>query len=326
MKKINVFFLLVSCFFLMRSQDAQFNNIQHSLVYLNPSFAGTEGCVRTQIDYRNQWPNLSGTYIPTFLSVDGFIKPINGGIALNVISENMARGTLRTNGIAISYAQHIKLSNALKLIPSAQFSYKRSLLDRARLNFYDLIDFRYGIFWPPINSTTTDVPVTTIDFVDAAAGIILKHDNGAELGASFSNLLAPNISHFGTYRLPVKTNIHANYKIYYNPRAVVNISFISTFQNNYYNTRINLINKTALGIEFGAGYGINNSLWTYEGSSRSTYNTIRGFIGYNRSRFGIMYSYDQYLMKSAAGSHELSLQILFKKKESIKPSSIEELK
>jgi len=297
------------------AQDSQFNNIQHSLVYLNPSFAGSEGCVRSQIDYRNQWPNMSGTHLPISISVDGFIKPIKGGLALNLINENFGRGTLRRIGIAVSYAQHITLSKMIKLIPSVQFSYNKSALDKARLNFYDVIDPRYGIFWPPTNAPTTDVPLSSVSFADVAAGLILKHEGGAEIGASFSNLLEPNISHIGTYHLPVRTNIHASYKLIYNPRDVLNISFISAFQNNYYNARINLINKTARGIEIGVGYGVNNSFWRREGSPNITYNTLRGFLGYTRPRFSIMYSYDQYLKKFSAASHELSLQILFKKKK-----------
>lgn len=308
------------------SQDSQFNNINNSLIYLNPSFAGSENCLRGQIDYRNQWPNLSGTYQPTFFSIDGFIKPINGGLALSVLNEDFHRGTLNRTGLSISYAQLINLNSVIQLIPSVQFSANRSTLDRGRLNFFDIIDPRYGIFWPSMNSPGNDIPVAKIDYADFSTGLLMRIFDYAEIGASFSNLLEPNISHIGTYYLPVKTNLHGNYKFAIDPRNLVNISVVSTFQNNYNNTRINLIDKHYSGIVIGLGYGFSNLYWTNPGVNNKNYNTLRGFLGYERRRFSIMYSYDQYLLKSAAGSHELSLQVLFKKKKVIKPSSIEDLK
>jgi hypothetical protein len=89
---------------------------------------------------------------------------------------------------------------------------------------------------------------------------------------------------------------------------------------------MNVISQMAYGITLGIGYGVNNLLWVAEGSNNRDLHNLRGFIGYTRSRFNILYSYDQYVIKNAAGSHELSLQVLFKKKASSKPSSIEDLK
>lgn len=326
MNKYLLFFICILLLHHSKSQDSQFNNINHSEVYLNSSYAGSEECVRMQIDYRNQWPNLSGTYVPSIISIDGFIKPINGGLALSVINEDFLRGTLNRTGVSISYAQLINLNSVVQLIPSVQFSANRSTLDRGRLNFFDIIDPRYGIFWPPNNSFTTDVPIAKIDYTDISAGIILGFYHTGEIGVSFSNLLEPNISHIGTYHLPVKTNIHANSNFVISPSNSVKFSVVSTFQNSYYNTRINLIDRHHSGVLIGLGYGVSNSFWTNPGVNNKNYKTLRGFIGYERRRFSIMYSYDQYLLKNAAGSHELSLQVLFKKKKVIKPSSIEDLK
>lgn len=325
MNKYLLFFISILLLHHSKSQDSQFNNVNQSQVYLNPSYAGSEECVRMQIDYRNQWPNLSGTYVPRTISVDGFLKPIKGGLALNYIAEDFGRGTLKRNGVSIAYAQHIKLASYVKLIPSVQFSVNRSTLDRGRLNFFDIIDPRYGIFWPPNNSFTTYVPIAKIEYADVAAGILLKFANYASVGASFSNLLEPNISHIGSYNLPVKTNLHANLKYTYNPRSYADIFLLSTFQNSYYNIRMNIISHMAYGITIGLGYGVNNSFWLYEGIKNTNQQTLRCFAGYSKSRFSILYSYDQYLRKNATGSHEISLQVLFKKKQSVKPSSIEDL-
>ena len=45
------------------AQDPQFTQFYANPLYLNPAFAGTARCPRICMNYRNQWPNLSGTYV-----------------------------------------------------------------------------------------------------------------------------------------------------------------------------------------------------------------------------------------------------------------------
>lgn len=302
----------------LRSQDVQFNNINQSLVFLNSSYAGSEGCIRVQSNYRNQWPSLSGSYVTHNTCIDGYIKPIKAGVALSVFSDEVGRGTLRRTHINLSYAQYLKISDDITIIPSVQGSLNKSTLDRGRLNFCDMVDARYGLSWTPNASITgSDVPVSAVKYGNVAAGLIVTHDYW-QVGASFANLLEPNIAHLGVYRLPMKTNIHALYKIAMGSRNMVDASFVTTLQGGYYNARFNLVNKCAHGLTYGLGYGVNNNFWIASPATPNTHQTIRGFLGYTGRVFGVQYSYDRYLEfrypGNTAGSHELSLQIQFKKK------------
>ena len=58
-----LFVFLIAFVLKTQAQDALFTSNQQSFLYLNPSFAGSNGFMRYQSLYRNQWPNLSSPYI-----------------------------------------------------------------------------------------------------------------------------------------------------------------------------------------------------------------------------------------------------------------------
>ena len=45
------------------AQDPEFTQFYANPLYLNPAFAGTARSPRINLNYRNQWPGLSGTYV-----------------------------------------------------------------------------------------------------------------------------------------------------------------------------------------------------------------------------------------------------------------------
>jgi len=296
------------------SQDAAFNNTHQSLVYLNPSFAGSNGFIRNQTVYRNQWPNLSGTYVTYGSCFDGYIKPIKGGIALSVLGDNQARGTLRATSISFAYAQYISITELIKIIPSIQASYAISSLDKGRLNFGDVINHRYGIIW-----NDTIVPTARINYNDISAGLIAKYANWAYVGVSFSNLLEPNISHLSIYHLPVRTTIHASLNYVTSPASSAHISTLLRFQNEYFNFRFNCINAFWNRYQFGVGYNLHNTFMTYPGQVNQVNHGIVGYLGIKTKYFSITYSYDQLInndfLRGPFWSHEISFSISLKRKK-----------
>lgn len=57
----------------LEAQDPIFLNANHSLLNLNPSFAGSNGGFRNQFSFRNQWPSLSGRYHTYINSADVYL-------------------------------------------------------------------------------------------------------------------------------------------------------------------------------------------------------------------------------------------------------------
>lgn len=114
----------------LAAQDPVFSNTPQSLIHLSPSFSGSNGGLRYQGIYRNQWFNLSSPYVTLYNSVDAYIKAIRGGIGLAYMHDNQANGILVTDRIDLSYAQHLSFPDQkLKIIPSLQLSYFKRTVD-----------------------------------------------------------------------------------------------------------------------------------------------------------------------------------------------------
>ena len=45
------------------AQDPTFTQFYSNPVYLNPALAGSYGCPRISMNYRNEWPQLTGNYV-----------------------------------------------------------------------------------------------------------------------------------------------------------------------------------------------------------------------------------------------------------------------
>jgi len=197
MKRLIIVLIFISNAFKVCAQDALFVNNHQSLVYLNPSFAGSNGFVRNQFSYRNQWPNISGTYVTHNNSFDAYINKIKGGISLSVFRDDQARGTLRKDGINIGYAHYINLfDNKLKIIPSLQIGYYSQALDKGRLNFGDPINMRSGIIW-----TSSNTPISRKDYYDISSGILINSRNSF-FGVSVFHINQPDEGLIGFSRLP----------------------------------------------------------------------------------------------------------------------------
>ena len=62
--------------------DPQFTQFYANPIYLNPAFAGSKICPRFAMNYRNEWPSLTGNYVTYSMSYDQYFKNISGGIGV----------------------------------------------------------------------------------------------------------------------------------------------------------------------------------------------------------------------------------------------------
>lgn len=80
MKKI-IFLALLSVVSVdVVAQDPTFTQFYANPIYLNPALAGSTGCPRVSMNYRNEWPQLTGNYITYSLAYDSYVKSISGGL------------------------------------------------------------------------------------------------------------------------------------------------------------------------------------------------------------------------------------------------------
>src|SRR3954470_13349403 len=113
----------------LKAQDPQFTQFYANPLYLNPAFAGTARCPRICLNYRNQWPNLSGTYVTYSASYDQHVDVMAGGIGLLVTTDDQARGTLKTTTASFMYSYHLPVNREFSLKMGLQATYFQKTLD-----------------------------------------------------------------------------------------------------------------------------------------------------------------------------------------------------
>ena len=92
------------------AQDPTFTQFYANPLYLNPAFAGSNGCPRFALNYRNEWPSLSGNYVTYSASYDQYFKNISGGIGVIGLHDQQGQGTIYTSMIGLIYSYHLKVN------------------------------------------------------------------------------------------------------------------------------------------------------------------------------------------------------------------------
>src|SRR5688572_27486064 len=85
------------------SQDAYFTSTNLSLIYLNPSYAGSNGFIRIQSTARVQDYNSNRSFLSSFTSMDAYLKPLNGGLAVSYFYDDYSKGQLKTSAFGLAY-------------------------------------------------------------------------------------------------------------------------------------------------------------------------------------------------------------------------------
>jgi len=289
--------LIVSGFWeTLSAQDPQFTQFYANPLYLNPAFAGTARCPRICMNYRNQWPNLSGTFVTYSASYDQHIDAISGGLGLLVTQDDAGRGTLKTTSASLIYSYHLPVTREFSIKAGLQAGFFQKALDRNKLNFGDMIDPRRGFVW----NTNELIPSQNKTNLDFSAGI-LGFSKRYFIGFAANHITQPDEGLLGPSKLPVKFTGHAGAMI---PLSKDRETFISPnvlFQQQQNFSQLNL------GVYFVKGSFV-GGLW---------YRNQDAFIvllGLQTDHFKVGYSYDVTISKLAsntAGSHEVSLQIQF---------------
>jgi type IX secretion system PorP/SprF family membrane protein len=310
--------LIASTFFsrALLSQDVYFVNTTQSLIYLNPSFAGSSGAVRSQTAYRNQWPNLTGKMVTYFNATDAYIKAFHGGISASAMTDDVANGELVTSWYSLGYACHLQISEKFKLIPSIQASYFREVLDRNSVHFEDGRSGFLGVGTGFRYRMTYDVlkppPDRAKANLDLNAGLLAEYSD-FRFGIAVFNINQPDIGLQDKFQLPARFCAHASYNLRFASKSLLNFTAVCNLQKSQ---SLWMYTSYYCGIAF-ATFGLSNN------------QQFMGALGLQQKRLRIAYCYDQRVSKlvgNTAGSHELSISFGFlKRDESWKEKGAESL-
>ncbi len=282
------------------AQDPQLSQPYGAPLYLNPAFAGYEGCSRVALSYRNQWPGLDGNFQSVFASYDQYVHPLRGGIGVNFMYENEA-GTLGTWAASFIYTPTFGLFNRKLIIsPAIELGYMARTLEWSKLTFGNFIDPRYGFVYPTQeNLQGNDVK----HMFDGSVGLILAH-HGLRYGVAIRHVTQPDIGFGGVSKLPFLLNAHLAYTIRFTEQVRLMGSFIYSRQAKFSSM---VPNVTVNFYKFRLGCGFR--------ASPTNFDSVILQAGYARKWFSVGYSYDitvSSLGNSATGgSHEVNLQFRF---------------
>ncbi len=300
-KKTGVAFVLVLIVGTVKAQDPEFTQFYANPLYLNPAFAGSNNCPRFILNYRNQWPSLSGTFVTYSASYDQMVRDLSGGLGILVTADDAAKGTLRTTTVSGQYAYHLNITHGFALRVGFQATYMQKALDWSKLSFGDQIDPRYGFIFnsneQPRGGTSSDIDISTG---------ILGFSKSFYFGAAVHHLTQPNESLVsGDSKLPLKITGHLGAMIpLNNTRYSEDDVFISP---NILYQQQGTFQQLNLGVYVQKG-PIVAGIWYRNADSFIT------LVGVQTKSFKFGYSYDVTVSKlstAATGSHEISTQFLF---------------
>ena len=302
MKKIKYLFILcflVSNHQLVLAQDPTFTQFYANPLYLNPALAGSNKCPRISMNYRNEWPNLSGNYITYSASYDKYVKSIKGGIGLLATYDQQGKGTINTSMIGLIYSYHLKINRKFTLLFGARAAYYQKSLDVTKLTFGDMIDPRKGFIY----NTGDVLQNASRQFFNASMGVVGFSKN-FYAGLAVHHLNQPNESMITNGTSPQKMRITAH--------AGAIISLVKGARGTKSTSLMpNIIFQYQQGfMEMNIGTYVKHGNLTFGAWFRNKDAFILS-LGVQTKSFRVGYSYDITVSKlnngTSYGSHEVSM-------------------
>jgi type IX secretion system PorP/SprF family membrane protein len=297
--------LATTCCFLFvqeaEAQDPAFTQFYANPLYLNPAMAGTNKCPRVVLNYRNQWPALSGNYVTTSASYDQYVDAVSGGLGIRVLNDNAGRGTLNLFQINAIYSYQFNLSDAVSAVVGFEGGYFQRSLDWDKLTFGDQIDSRRGFIYTSQDQERGG----NADNVDFSSGFVVFSEN-FYVGGAVHHLFEPNESLIvANAPLERKYTFHAGATIPIN-KDIRGESETSISPNFLYQQQFGF-RQYNLGLYVKRGPLIGGAWYRFD-------DAFIALLGVETDRFKIGYSYDlttSELTTQTAGSHEISFTFNF---------------
>jgi type IX secretion system PorP/SprF family membrane protein len=298
-------FVLITLFSLAYSelafaQDPQFTQFYANPLYLNPAFAGSARCPRFIMNYRDQWPGISGTYNTFHASYDQHVDAISGGIGLMAMSDQAGTGgIIKRTWFSAVYSYQLNVTREFSIAAGFQATYAQASVDWSKLTFGDEIDPKRGFVY----NTLENPGYGHRSYGDVSVGM-LGYSKRYFFGFAADHLTQPDEGLVtGPSPLPMKITAHAG--------AVIPLDMAkdaeTTISPNILYMKQQDFQEILLGLYLTKG-PIVGGLWYRNQDS------FVALIGFQKDMFKFGYSYDlttSKLTNVTAGSHEISLQILF---------------
>ena len=304
-KKWWLFCLVLGSLFAMPksgfAQDPEFTQFYANPMYLNPAMAGTARCARFVMNYRNEWPGVSGVYNTYHASYDQHLDAISGGLGFSAMQDVAgAGGILKRTWLSGVYAYQTPITRDFSISVGFKATYAQLSVDWSKLSFGDQIDPKRGFIFQTLENTNFSGSKGSLDLSTGFLG----YSKRFFFGAAFDHLTQPQEALLGgVSTMPLKITAHAGGVI---PLEVAHDGTETTLSPNILFMQQLNIQQILLGVYFNKG-PLTAGLW-YRNSD-----AFIVLLGFQQDMFKIGYSYDvtvSGLASATAGSHEISVQYI----------------
>ncbi len=291
------------------AQDPQFSQYYANPLYTNPAFAGSSTVGRVNLNYRSQWPSISGTFRTFSASYDEHFDAINGGFGVMVTADEAGVGTLKTNAVNLVYAYQINISRTITMRAGIQAAMVQKTIDFSKLTFYDQIVQGQGFV-----RNTGETPIAnSVFYPNFSAGTIL-YSNQFYAGFAIHNLNTPAQGFYGTTdsRVPMRFTGHGGLVIPH--RQHRDPKKASNFYPNILYMQQGATAQLNLGMYYNTGPLV---LGGYFRQAKTTSDAFIVLVGIRTQKIKLGFSYDATLSNvwyGAKQSYEFSLGIELKKR------------
>ena len=293
-------------------QDAEYSQFYANPLYLNPAFTGTTEYPRFSVNYRNQWPNLSNTFVNYSVSFDRYYKALNGGLGLQLSNNSEAQGRIVSSSAFVFYSHHIKITDRFFIDAALQAGGTYRGFNKGGLVFPSEINELNGHVTPDGSLAMENASKL---FPDFGIGFLGQSDSYF-FGFSIHHLTTPDESLIeGDQKglLPRKITVNAGART----RKLRNglLSKPYTLSPNIIYQQQGSFRQMNIGMYLNIG-PLAGGLW-YRNNLSIRPDALIAMLGIMREKFKIGYSYDLSLSRLSNysyGSHELSLIYFFGEK------------
>ena len=292
----SILFVIVFQFLVVKfyGQDPVFSQYYINSMHLNPAIAGSANDPRIFLHYRNQWPAIGNAFITYQGSYDQFIKPLNGGIGINMVRDNILGGALSSTNLDLIYSYRFKATTSLTMQAGLQASFNFINRNITTTGATLPIDF-------PVSQSTTqpDFGMGILGMTkNSQIGLSVNHLNSGYLRFNYNFIPSPlKISFFYTR----KFKIYNKYKVK---------------DNGFYVSPAILVQKQAESIMLNYGVGIRAGnllagMWMRT-NLPFQFSAAIFSLGFAFDNVTIGYSYDYNMLSldkvmPVTGAHEITL-------------------